>query len=342
MVRVGVIGAGYWGPNLVRTLGDIDGAQVVLVADHRQGRREFIEKKFPGVATTATPDVLFSDTRIDAVFIASPPETHCRLALLALEAHKHVFVEKPMATKSADAEAMVSAAMRVNRTLAVGHLFLYHPAVAAIRKMLVGGVLGQAHFLTSTRCNLGPPNATTDVLWDLAPHDISIVLHLFGETPSTVHARGASFTDSGLTEAAYVTLEFPSGRIAQINVGWLTPNKTRRLELVCSDKTVLYDDMQPVQKVQVFDAGVDNRRSMKDDDVAGLAYGPGTVWSPALPNCEPLRAECEDFVRSITSGCEPLNSGTTALETVRVLDAATASIRASSRKHRTATAAGAV
>ncbi len=327
---MGVVGVGYWGPNLVRTLREIDGAEVVRVADLRPGRREFIEKRFPGIATTPHPkDVILGDD-IDAVFIASPPETHCDLAITALQAGKHVFVEKPMATRVADAERMAAIAEACGRTLAVGHLFLYHPAVVTLRKLLEKGDLGSVYFLSSTRANLGPPNPVADVLWDLAPHDVSIVLHLIGERPETVVARGASFTNPNVIETAYLNLKFPSGRMAQINVSWLTPNKTRRLELVCSDKTVVYDDMQPIHKVQVFDSGVDNRTRTADNDAAALGYGPGSVWCPAIPAGEPLHAECEDFLRCVETGDEPLSSGRQALETVRVLEAASASIRAAS------------
>jgi predicted dehydrogenase len=330
VIRIGVVGVGYWGPNLVRTLNEIDGAEVVRVADLRSGRREFIDKRFPGVETTPrSEDVLLGDD-IDAVFIASPPETHCDLAIAALQAGKHVFVEKPMATRIGDAERMAAVAEERGRKLAVGHLFLYHPAIVTVKNLLQQGELGDIYFISSTRANLGPPNAKADVVWDLAPHDISIVLHLMGERPAEITARGASFTNSNLIETAYVNLQFPSGRMAQVNVSWLTPNKTRRLEVVCNSKTVIYDDMQPVHKVQVFDAGVDNRKKAADGDAMALGYGPGSMWCPAIPACEPLRAECEDFLRCVENGGEPLSSGREAVETVRVLQAASELIRAGS------------
>lgn len=328
MIRIGVVGVGYWGPNLVRTLNEIQGVEIVRVADLRSGRREFIETRFPGLKTTPRSDDVVLGDDIDAVFIASPPETHCGLAIAALQAGKHVFVEKPMATRAVDAERLSAVAHECGRKLAVGHLFLYHPAVVTVRNLLQSGELGEIYFVSSTRANLGPPNAKVDVLWDLAPHDVSIVLDLIGERPVAVTARGASFSDPSLIETAYVNLQFPSGRMAQINVSWLTPSKTRRLELVCSRKTVVYDDMQPVHKVQVFDAGVDNRRKASDVDAIALGYGPGSMWCPAIPTCEPLRAECEDFLRCVESGGDPLSSGRQALETVRVLEAASESIRA--------------
>jgi predicted dehydrogenase len=327
MIRIGVIGVGYWGPNLVRTLREVDGAQVVSVADVRPGRREFIEKRFPEVLTTPDASAVIADSSLDAVFISSPPETHCELALAAIRAGKHVFVEKPLATNVADASRMVEETERAGRTLAVGHLFLYHPAIMMIRKMIDEGEMGEVYFLSSTRANLGPPNARVNVLWDLAPHDVSIVLHLMKETPASVTARGASFTAAKLIETAYVNLEFPSGRMAQINVSWLTPNKTRRLEVVCSNKAAIYDEMHPAQKLQFFEAGVDNRVNASEKDAHALGYGPGSVWSPALASIEPLRAECEDFIHCIATGGTPLSDGMQGLETVRVLQAASESIR---------------
>lgn len=328
MIHAGIIGAGYWGPNLIRTLRTIENVKVTNVADLRPGRREFIERQFPGVVTVDSHHhVIESD--VDAVLIASPPETHAELAMRALEAGKHVFVEKPMTTNVADAEKMVRAAERCARMIAVGHLFLFHPAVTTIRKLLDLGELGDIYFLSSTRANLGPPNPNSDVVWDLAPHDISILLYLFHESPYEITGRGASFTIPNLAETAYINLGFPSGRIAQINVSWLVPHKTRRLELVCSKKTVVYDDTHPTHKLQIYDTAADNRTSAKDYDAIPLAYGPGSVWSPALPNCEPLRLECEHFFKCIETGSDLINSGKNALDVVRILECASESIQSS-------------
>lgn len=339
MVRTGVIGIGYWGPNLVRTLNEIEGAELVRVADLRPGRREFIEKRFPGVQTTAEANDILTDPSIDAVFIATPPDTHHEVAMKALRAGKHVFVEKPLTTQVSQAEEVVALAERTNTKLVVGHLFLYHPAVVKLRNLLDSGELGDIYFLSSTRSNLGPPNTRIDVLWDLAPHDLSILLYLMGESPCEIVARGASFTTPGFVETAYVNMRFPSGRMAQVNVSWLTPNKTRLLQMVCSRKTVIYDDMQPVQKVQVFDAGQDSRVNASEKDAAALGYGPGSIWVPPLRSYEPLRAECEDFLNCIVSGNEPVSTGRRALEVVRVLEAASESM---SQTTAAGTAAGGV
>lgn len=265
MVRVGVIGVGYWGPNLVRTLNEFEDAELVRVADLRAGRREFIQKRLPAVQTTGEIGDIISDSSIDAVFIATPPETHFTIATQALNSGKHVFVEKPLTTRTSDAEQLVALACRLGRKLAVGHLFLYHPAVVLMSELLEQGTLGDLYCVSSTRANLGPPNTRIDVLWDLAPHDISIILRLMDESPVEVVARGAWFTKPGYVETAYVNMAFASGRMAQVNVSWLTPNKTRLLHMACSNRSIVFDDMQPIQKIQVFDAGEDNRISVPEN-----------------------------------------------------------------------------
>ncbi len=328
MIRIGVIGCGYWGPNLVRALSETAGASVVRVSDLRQGRLELIARRHPGIETTTHADDILSDASIDAVVIATPPDTHHRLALDALNRGKHVFVEKPLATKTAEAEQIVEMADRKRRTLLVGHLFLYHPAVVEIRSLLERGDLGTVYCISSTRCNLGPPNTNIDVLWDLAPHDISMVLHFMRDTPIEVRAYGASFTNPRYAETVFTTLRFGDGRIANIHASWLTPGKTRLMQLIGSKRVVIYDDMQQVQKVQIFEPGIDNRVNASDKDSAPLGFMPGGIWSPPLKASEPLRAECEDFVTSIQTGRSPLSNGPRALQVVRVLEAASDCLRA--------------
>jgi predicted dehydrogenase len=328
LIRIGVIGCGYWGPNLVRALSETEGATVARVSDLRPGRLELIARRHPGVETTARAEDILSDAAIDAVVIATPPDTHCALALEALNRGKHILVEKPLATRTADAERIVELAARKQRSLLVGHLFLYHPAVVKIRSLLESGDLGTVYCISSTRCNLGPPNTNIDVLWDLAPHDISVILHLMQDTPIEVKAYGAAFTNPRFAETVFATLRFGDGRVAHIHVSWLTPGKTRVLQLIGSKRVVIYDDMQPVQKVQIFEPGIDNRVNASDKDAAPLGFMPGGIWIPPLKSYEPLRAECEDFVASIQTGRAPLSDGTRALEVVRVLEAASACLRA--------------
>lgn len=327
MIRIGIIGCGYWGPNLVRVFNELEGATVVRVSDLRPGRLENIARRYPGVQTTAHSHDVLSDVSIDAVVIATPPDTHCTLALEALNRGKHILIEKPLATTTADAQRIVELAARKQRTLVVGHLFLYSPAVVQIQSLLQRGELGNVYCIASTRCNLGPPNTQVDALWDLAPHDISVILHLMEDTPVDVSAHGACFTNSRFAEAVFVNLRFGDGRIAQVHVSWLTPAKARFMQLICSKRVVIYDDMQPVQKVQVYDPGIDNRLKASDRDSEALGFAPGGIWVPPLKTYEPLRAECEDFVSSIETGKTPLSDGISALEVVRVLEMASSSLR---------------
>ncbi len=322
MIRVGIIGCGYWGPNLVRTLSEMDDVKVVRVSDLRSGRREFVSRRYPSIQTTADANDVLSDTSIDAIVIATPPDTHFPLALNALNQGKHILVEKPLATTTEDAERIIELAARKQRTLLVGHLFLYSPAVAEINSLIRHGDLGSIYCISSVRCNLGPPNTEIDALWDLAPHDISMILHFMDDSPVDVRAYGASFTNSRFAETVFVTLRFADGRIAHVHVSWLTPAKTRLMQVICSKRVVLYDDMQPLQKVQVYEPGADNRASTSEKESVTLGFAPGGVWLPSLKTYEPLRAECEDFISSIQSGKAPLSDGIRALEVVRVLEAA--------------------
>jgi predicted dehydrogenase len=325
-----VIGCGYWGPNLVRTFNELEGAQLVRVADVRPGRREFISKRYPEVETTSEANDILNDTTIDAVVIATPPDTHFNFAMHALAAGKHLLVEKPLAMTSRDADRIVQAAADVRRVLMVGHLFLYSPAVVQIGSLLKQGTLGELYSISSTRANLGPPNTAVDVLWDLAPHDVSIILYLMKESPVEIVAHGAAFTNMRHIESAFLFLRFASGRIAHIHVSWLTPNKMRIMQVTCSRRAVLYDDMQPTHKLQVFDSASDNRTDARATDSMALAYGPGDIWIPSLRSYEPLRAECEDFIACIQTGREPVSNGWKAAEVVRVLESASKSLRAQS------------
>ena len=332
LIRVGLIGCGYWGPNLVRTLHEIDGVKLARVADLRPGRREFISQRYPDLPTTAEYHELLHDPAIDAVVIATPPDTHFRLAMEALEQGKHLLVEKPLAMKFREADEIVRFAGDRNRVLMVGHLFLYAPAVVKLNSLIAQGELGDLYCISSVRANPGPPNTNVDALWDLAPHDFSIILHLFREAPIEVAAHAASFSDRRHAEVVFVFLRFGSGRAAHVHVSWLTPNKTRRMDLLASRRVAGYDDMQPVHKLMIFDAAEDNRRNATAQDNKALGYGPGNVWIPALQNYEPLRAECEDFVNCIRSGGTPVSDGRKGAEVVRVLEKASQAIALSEPK----------
>lgn len=320
-VRVGVIGCGYWGPNLVRTLAGMEDVQLARISDIRPGRLDFIAKRYPDIVGSCDAMTVISDPSIDAVVIATPPRTHHKLAIAALRAGKHVMVEKPLATSVEEGRQMVLVAAESRRILAVGHLFLYAPAVTRIRSLFDEGRLGEIYYISAVRTNVGPPDAQVDALWDLAPHDISVILNLMKGVPEEVIAYGASFTNRNFAEAVFVTLRFGDGRIAQIHVGWLTSNKTRLMRIVCSQAEVVYDEMHPVDKVQVHKPSIDNRLQAGATD-ATLSYRSGGVWCPALDSCEPLQAECQDFVDSILQGRRPISDGEGGLSVVHVLELA--------------------
>lgn len=321
MVRVGIVGCGYWGPNLIRTFAELEDVQVARVSDLRQERLNFIARRYPGIEGTREAMDVVRDPTIDAVVLATPPHTHYELAVSALRAGKHVMVEKPLTTATEEGEKLVAAADRLQRALLVGHVFLYSPAVVRIRSLLAEEKLGSVYYISAVRTNVGPPAAQIDALWDLAPHDISIVLNFMKESPEEIFAYGASFTTSKVVETAFLLLRFGDGRLAHIHVGWLTPNKTRLTRMICSQGEVVYDDLQPVQKVQVHSPAIDNR-TQANAAGASLSYSSGGIWSPPLDSFEPLRAECQDFIHSVRTGQRPLSDGRSGLEVVRVLERA--------------------
>jgi len=322
LIRVGIIGCGYWGPNLVRSFSEIEGVELAKVSDLREGRRDFIARRYPSLQATTNPDEILSDSSIDAVVVATPPSTHTALAIEALERGKHVLVEKPLATSTADAQKIVSVAAERKLVLAVGHLFLYAPAVQQISECIRRGELGTVYSVSSVRCNLGPPNTQIDVLWDLGPHDVSVILYLMNASPVEIFSQGANFTGTKFAETVFSTLRFDDGRIAHIHVSWLTPAKTRLMQIIGSRRVAVYDDMQPIQKVQIYDPGIDNRVDAPDKDSAQLGFSPGGIWIPPLKSIEPLRAECEDFIQCIRNGGTPISNGDRALDVVRVLESA--------------------
>jgi predicted dehydrogenase len=304
----------------------MDDVQLARVSDLRPGRLDFIAKRYPYIVGSHDAMAVISDPNIDAIVIATPPKTHHKLTIAALQAGKHVMVEKPLATSVSEGQQMVEVAARLGRVIAVGHLFLYAPAVVRIRSLLDERKLGDLYYISAVRTNVGPPEAQVDALWDLAPHDISIILNLMKETPQEIVAYGASFTDRHFAETVFVVLRFGDGRLAHIHVGWLTSNKTRLMRMVCSQGEVVYDEMHPVQKVQVHNPSIDNRVQANATHT-DLGYRSGGMWCPALDSYEPLRGECRDFVESILSGKRPLSDGETGLSVVRVLELASKCLR---------------
>jgi len=322
-LRVAVIGAGYWGPNLVRNLHEAPGAECVAVADLSDERLETIRKRFPAVRVTKDHRELFADRSIEAVCLATPVGTHRGLAEDAFAAGKHVFVEKPLAGTVEDAEAIVRAAERAGRTLMVGHTFVYNPAVVAVREALERGDLGQVHYVDSQRVNLGLHQFDINVLWDLGPHDVSITLYWLDEEPEWVQCVGACYFQADIEDVVFLTMGFPSGALAHAHLSWLAPSKLRTMTVIGSKRMAVYDDVQSVEKVKIYDHGVAELSS----EELRRSYRSGDIRSPHLAVTEALQIEMRDFVDSVRDGRRPRSDGESGLRVVRVLDAGMRSLR---------------
>ena len=326
-VRVGVAGLGYWGPNLARNFDAIPGCELVWCCDSSEEALARIAERFPGVEVTRELDALLADPRLDAVVLATPVPTHGELAARVLEAGKHCFVEKPLAQSVPEAERAVAAARVSGRVLMVGHLLEYHPGVQKLKQLSATGELGDIHYIYGNRLNLGKLRADENALWSLGAHDVSVVLHLAGEEPHQVMARGESYVRQGVEDVVFCFLRFPSGLSAHLHLSWLDPHKERRFTVVGSRRMATFDDMALEGKVTIYDKGF-------DEDARG--YGEyitrsGDIFSPRIPNVEPLRLECEHFVESILSGQRPRSDGESGLRVVRVLEQLQRSLEDSAR-----------
>jgi predicted dehydrogenase len=325
MVKVAVIGVGYWGPNLVRNLVEAPLCSEVVVCDSEPDKLEKILRRYPSVRVTTNAAEVFASPDIDAVMISTPPTSHFNLARETLDRGKHVFVEKPFTLASRDARKLIELAHRHNRVLMVGHTFEYSPPVRKIKQIIKAGELGQIFYLSATRVNLGLHQKDSSVLWDLAPHDLSMLIYWLDETPAEVMATGKDFVQPGIPDVAFVFMRFDSGAIAHIQVSWLAPSKLRRTTIVGSAKMLVYDDTQNIEQVKIFDKGVD----YQDPTTFGeyqLSYRMGDIVSPRLETYEPLQAEVNDFLESIVEGRQPHSGGEHGLAVVRVLEAAEKSL----------------
>ncbi|MFZ0218132.1 MAG: Gfo/Idh/MocA family oxidoreductase [Candidatus Dormiibacterota bacterium] len=319
-IRVGLAGYGYWGPHLLRNLSDLPGAETVAVAEPRADRQRRITTLYPGVRCVADHRQLL-ELDLDAVVVATPIRTHHEVARDALLAGKHVLVEKPLAANSNDALELVQLAAEVERIVMVGHTFMYNPAARELRRLVQEGELGKVQYVDSARLNLGLFQPTVNVLWDLAPHDISILLHVLGRLPLTVSAHGRCCVRPGVHDVAYLEVILEGGLTAQLHVSWLDPDKVRRMTVVGDRRMAVYDDVSPTEKIRVYDSGVE----VPETDSFGefqLSYRHGEIRIPYIDWHEPLRLECEDFVESIRTGCQPLANGLQGLLVVAVLEAA--------------------
>ena len=315
-VRVGVVGLGYWGPNLARNFSAIGGCELRWLCDPSEERRARAARAFPATRATGELSELLADPELDAVALATPVPTHAQLATAVVQAGKHCFVEKPLATTAADAAQTVQAAEQAGRILMVGHLLEYHPAVDRLKALIEGEELGRLYYVYANRLNLGQLRADENALWSLGAHDVSVVLHLVGEEPEECLAHGASYVRGGVQDVVFCYLRFPSGIVAHLHLSWLDPHKERRLTVVGARRMATFDDMLLEGKLTVYDKGFDEDSRSWGEYIARS----GDIFSPRIPNSEPLRIECEHFIECVATGAVPRSDGASGLRVVRVLE----------------------
>jgi predicted dehydrogenase len=325
MIRFGVIGYGYWGPNIVRNLHGIEGATVAAICDSSLNAQRRAKQLYPGVHVTGDCQELLTSTDIDAIAVITPVWTHFELAKTALLNGKHVFVEKPFTSTSAQALELIELAETRKLQIMVDHTFLFTGAVKRIHQLVNDGTLGKLYYYDSTRVNLGLFQHDVNVLWDLAPHDLSIVDYLIGDRADAVVATGEAHLN-GLTDVAYMTVYFPDNVIAHINVNWLSPVKVRTTLIGGEKKMVVWNDLEADEKIKVYDRGVqmNSREGLYN---LLVSYRSGDMWAPKIEATEALRAELTYFVQCIGSGEAPFNNGMAGLRVVRMLEAAEESLK---------------
>ncbi len=326
VVGVGVIGYGYWGPNLVRNFAEAPGARVVGVSDLRPHRLAEIHDRYPTIKTTTDYRDLLADPAVDAVVIATPVSTHFPLAMEALRAGKHVLVEKPLTASVDEGERLLDAADRYGRLLMVDHTFVYTGAVRKIKDLLDGGHLGRLYYYDSVRVNLGLVQHDVNVLWDLAVHDLSIMDFVLGREPYAVAATGAAHIPGKPVNTAYLTCFFDDNVLAHFHVNWLAPVKIRRTLIGGDRRMIVYDDLEPSEKIKVYDKGITLSQDEPDTYDLRVGYRAGDMWAPQLSVTEALRVEAQHVIDCIRDGQEPLTDGRAGLRVVRILEAATESL----------------
>ncbi len=328
MIRIGIVGYGYWGPNLVRNCFEAQGAQVSCVSDLRQDRLALVNSRYPTIKTTLDVRELIEDPAIDAVAIATPVSTHYDLALRALQEGKHALVEKPLASNTDQVQHLMEVAQKRNRVLMVDHTFVYTGAVRKIRELVDSGTLGEIYYYDSVRVNLGLFQHDVNVLWDLAVHDLSIMDYVLPFRPCAVSATGLSHVPGGTENIAYLTLFFEGSQIAHIHSNWLAPVKLRRTLIGASRKMIVYDDLDQAEKIKVYDKGItlNNQQNPEKLYQALVGYRTGDMLAPQIDGTEALRREVDHFVQCIQDNAEPITGGNAGLRVVEILQAASQSM----------------
>lgn len=327
MRNIAVIGCGYWGPNFVRIFTQMPGSQVKYVCDLNQDRLDQMKLLYPHVTTTTDMNDIFQDPDVDGVVVATPVRTHHPIAKKCLEAGKATLIEKPICASVEEADDLIATAKEKKVALMVGHTFLFTAAVNKVKDLLNKGEMGDVHYVNSTRVNLGIFQEDINVIWDLAPHDISILNFIFDSDPISVSAHGRDYIQNGVEDVAFLTLHYPNGKMANLHVSWLDPCKIRRTTFVGSKKMVVYDDVEQLEKIRIYDKGVDVQPHYETFGEFHLAYRFGDIFTPKLDDREPLKAEAQEFLKAIETGRAERATGEEGRSVVRVIEAACESIK---------------
>jgi predicted dehydrogenase len=327
IIRVGVVGCGYWGPNLIRNLKQSPDCQLKIICDTSEQRLRHMRRLYPDVVTTNRFDELLNDPEIDAMVVATPVRFHYEMAKACLVAGKHVFIEKPMARTVVEGEELVALAESKGLVIMVGHTFLFSPAVRRMKEIIDAGDIGEVHYISARRLNLGLFQKDINVAWDLAPHDISIILHLLDEQPISVTCQGNSHVTRGIEDVTMMYLNFRKNRCAFIQNSWLDPKKVRQMTVVGSRRMIVYDDTEPLEKLKIYDARVEVPPHYDTFAEFTYSYHYGDAYVPYIKQDEPLKLECQHFLECIRGECASITGGRQGLEVVRILEAASLSLR---------------
>jgi predicted dehydrogenase len=326
-ISVGVVGCGYWGPNLVRNFKGLQNCRLAGICDRDESRLRHLKTNYPDVTTFTEFETLLKEPQLDAVVVATPVRHHFPLAKEALLAGKHTFIEKPMASSSGECDELIDIAKAKGLTLMVGHTFLYSGAVRKIKDIIRAGDLGEIRYINSRRLNLGLFQKDINVAWDLAPHDISIILHVLGESPTGVNCQGNAHVTPGIEDVTNMSLTFRDNRFATIQSSWIEPRKVREMTIVGSRRMIVYNDLEPIEKIRVYDVRVERPPHYDTFAQFQYSYFYGDSYIPYIKQDEPLKVICEHFLECIRTGRKPASSGQDGLDMVRILEAASQSLK---------------
>jgi predicted dehydrogenase len=326
-IKVGVVGCGYWGPNLVRNFRSLPDCELKIMCDISEQRLLHLKSLYPEVAGETDYNHMLNGVGLDAVIIATAVKSHYSMAKASLLSGKHTFIEKPMASSSEECRELIEIARKKGLVLMTGHTFLYSPAVRKIKEIVKSGDIGEIRYICARRLNLGLFQKDINVAWDLAPHDISIILHIMGERPTVVNCQGSAHITPGVEDVTTMWLGFPGERSAIVHSSWLDPRKIREMTIVGSKRMIVYDDVSPLEKIRIFDARVERPPHYDTFAEFHYAYHYGDVYIPYIKQEEPLKNECQHFLDCIRQGTQPMTDGEDGLELVRILEASTQSLK---------------